>query len=154
MKNLIAIVSLAVLVVLSASVYAQSKRECSFYTIAKPVQKSRGSKNAKIKVNYEAGKIKVLPSKSIKKRGKAPACMFSLYNYNSQLVHVYADSVYVGTLQPNRVGVVETIGSFSKLYCITDDGQFQWEEPGGCDCIHSFHLRIKDGEGQIIESDM
>jgi hypothetical protein len=154
MKNLIAIVSLSVLVVLSASVYAQSKRECSFYTIAKPVQKSRGSKNAKIKVNYEAGKIKVLPSKSIKKRGKAPACMFSLYNYNSQLVHVYADSVYVGTLQPNRVGVVETIGSFSKLYCITDDGQFQWEEPGGCDCIHSFHLRIKDGEGQIIESDM
>lgn len=154
MKNLIAIVSLAVLVALSASSNAQSKRECSFYTIAKPVQKSRGIKNAKIKVNYEAGKIKVLPSKIIKKRGKAPACMFSLYNYNSQLVHVYADSIYVGTLQPNRVGVVETIGNFSKLYCITDDRQFQWEEPGGCDCIHNFHLRIKEGEGQIVESDM
>jgi hypothetical protein len=154
MKNLITLVSLALLVVFAGQSNAQNKRECSFYTIAKPVQKSRGVKNAKIKVNYEAGKIKVLPSKIVKKRGKAPACMFTLYNYNSQLVHVYADSIYVGTLQANRIGVVETIGNFSKLYCVTDDGQFQWEEPGGCNCIHIFHLRIKEGEGQVDESDM
>jgi hypothetical protein len=150
MKKLITLLSLAILVVFAGNVNAQSKRECSVYTIAKPMQKTRG-KNAKIKINYEKDKINILPSKVVKKRGKAPACMFTLYNYHNQMVHVYADSVYIGTLRPNAVGTVETVGSYSKLYCVTDDQAFNWEEPGGCSCIHIYHLRIKEGEGQVFE---
>lgn len=153
MKKIIAILSLAVLVVFANNSQAQSKRECAFYSIAKPVQKSRG-KNAKIKINYKQGQIKVLPSKVAKSRGKAPACMFSLYNYNAQMVHVYVDGVYMGSLQPNRIGVVESLNTFSKVYCVTDDQSYSWEENGDCNCIHIYHLRIKENEGQILESDL
>jgi hypothetical protein len=149
MKKIIAILSLAMMVAISGSAQAQSKRECSVYTIAKPMQKSRG-KNAKIKVNFQTGKVNILPNKINKTRGKAPACMFSLYNYHNQTVHVYADSVYIGTLRPNSVGVVETLASFSKVYCVTDDKQFNWEEEGNCKCTHIYHLRIKENEGEII----
>jgi hypothetical protein len=48
------------------------------------------------------------------------------------------------------VGVVETLASFSKVYCVTDDKQFNWEEEGNCKCTHIYHLRIKENEGEII----
>ena len=150
MKKLIQIISLCLLVVIAGSVNAQSKRECSVYTIAKPMQKSRGI-NKKIKVNYQKDKINILPAKVVKKRGKTPVCMFTLYNYHNQMVHVYADSMYIGTIRANAVGSVETLSGYSKLYCVSDDQSFSWEEPGGCSCIHIYHLRIKDGEGQVIE---
>lgn len=138
----------------AGNLYAQSNRECAIYTIAKPAQKTRG-KNAKIKVNYKAGQIKVLPAKKAVTRGKAKnnACMFSLYNYNSQMVHVYVDSVYMGSLQPNRVGVVEGVARYSKVYCVSDDQSFNWEEIGDCNCTHIFHLRIKENEGEVYEHD-
>lgn len=153
MKKLITLIALALLVVASGNVQAQSKKECSVYTIAKPMQKSRG-KNSKIKINFEKGKIAHLPSKVVKKRGKVPPCMFSLYNYHNQEVHVYADSNYIGTVRPNSVGVVETLSGYSKIYCVTADQAFNWEEPGNCSCIHIYHLRLKEGEGEVKDADL
>ena len=79
-----------------------------------------------------------------------------LVQYTLDHFIIIPDAKMLLTMTMLMIGVllIETIGNFSKLYCITDDRQFQWEEPGGCDCIHNFHLRIKEGEGQIVESDM
>ena len=155
MKKLTIIFSLCAIVFAGNNLFAQDvaqpvseKNQCDVSALASPLVKTRG-KNAKIKINFKKGEIKMLAPKVAVTRGKAPACMFSLYNYNEQVLHVYADSVYIGSIRPNSVGVVESLKSYQNVYVVNQDENLNWNVDGSCNCIHVFHLREKEGEGVV-----
>lgn len=149
MKKSIALFSLAVLLVCGNNVFAQEKansKDCEVTSLAKPIAKSRGKNPLIAKIPAQH---KMLNKKAAQSRGKKPECMISFYNYNSQKVHVFVDSMYVGSVQPNSVGVVESIKKYNKVLCISDDKASSWVENGECKCVFVYHLKVNENEGEV-----
>jgi len=160
MKKHISLFTLSAILFFAGNLFAQSQennndvnpndsKECNIYSYARPVAQTRGKSGLIAKIPAKPEIQKVLPKSISKSRGKKPACMISFYNYNNQKVHVFVDSNYIGTLQANSLGVVETLKSYNNVYCVTDDKSFQWKQNGECKCTFVYHLRLKEGEGEI-----
>lgn len=128
--------------------WSQTAKECSVYTPVKPVIRAKGQD---VNPYVLPEKTSVLPRVFNKTREvKAKnLCAFQFYNYNEQPIHVYVDSVYAGTIEPNRVGVLQDIKSESHFYCITEDQEYSWEDEADCSCKLIFHLRIKKYTGEV-----
>jgi hypothetical protein len=131
----------------SGIIHAQTVKECSVYTQVKPVLIPKGGSI----VYKKPEQPQILGNQLIKARSTkaGEVCSISLYNYNSQLIHVYLDSVYAGSVAANSVGVINNISGDADMYCITDDQEYSWEDIADCSCKLTFHLRIKKGEGEI-----
>lgn len=146
MKNSIKIFSLTLALLVGTSAFAQSNKECSVYSMAKPIAKVRGKAGMVSKI---PAKPVMLPKKASKSRGSKPECMISFYNYLNQKIHVFVDSNYVGSLQANSIGVVESLKKYNNMFCISDDKINSWAENGECKCTFIYHLRVKEGEGEV-----
>jgi len=129
-------------------VLAQAGSECPVNSFSKSYVKTRGV-NKNIKKNYAPGKQIMLASKAVKPKTRGKSCMISIYNYNKESMNVYVDSIYHGTVKANSIGVVEGIGSYSNVYCLSDDQSKQWFEMGSCKCTLVLHLKTEGENGEI-----
>jgi hypothetical protein len=155
MKKITSILFIAIFGIFCGDAFAQQKgyKECEAVSLAKPFVRAKGN-DANAEIIPSSSKIVMLPAKASKTRGtQGSKCLISLKNYNSQILHVYVDSNYIGSVRANSVGVIESLSKFSKVYCISDDQNYYWLENGDCSCARIYHLRVNPDEGELHETD-
>ena len=153
MKKITSILFIAIFGIFCNDAFAQQKgyKECDAVSLAKPFVRAKG--NASIMEIPASSKMVMLPAKASKARGtQGSKCLITLKNYNSQILHVYVDSNYIGSVRANSVGVIESLSKFSKVYCISEDQNYYWLENGDCSCARIYHLRVNPEEGELHET--
>jgi hypothetical protein len=125
----------------SQNVSAQTgKCEKTVDVKSSPVVTPRGG-NQKVKIDMKNGIRHYLQAAKKKKKAVAPKCMISLYNEIDQEVDIYVDGNYMGSLRAKAQGVIESIESYSEVYCLSSDREVSWSEAGNCSCIYVFNLK-------------
>lgn len=130
MKKLIWFV--LVLISVSVSAYAQSRKECKINAPAHKTTLTRGAKNP-FKVNPE--EVRELPEQAPANRG-AGMCTLIIKNTTGFNINVFIDSVYAGYVVAGKNGAyVPRKSSFNTIHCWTSAGEYKWEDMSGCkDC--------------------
>ena len=107
---------------------------------AKKIVKVVGKKNAGSAAGMKQGKP-TTDKEMDKSRGD---CSVYFNNYTGYYVDVYMDGTFWGTISPYGGMTVADGNGYTKIYCETSGGSFNWTASGGCEQPYEFDLTIAD----------
>lgn len=122
---------------ITTGAFAQKKAIKNVEIKAVKVEKSRGE-NPNIVKGFSCNGPDVEVAKPAKSRSSY--CAINVDNYTGFYVNVYVDGAFYGMVSPWSDGDVTVYGGYTRVYCQTAGGTYEWLATGNCD--DNFHYKI------------